>query len=91
MNFIHDYHSYFCLFVKYLIATVYLRKQTRKTHSNKLEAVMKVFLQPEAKTISDREIELNQQYLVDSIGKVFNFANNLSRKTIQLLGFNCQH
>ena len=43
---------------------------------------MKILLQPEARTISDRELEANQQYLIDLINKMRNFTFNWREQVI---------
>ena len=39
---------------------------------------MKILLQREAQTISDRELENNQKYLIDLIEKICNIPSNFS-------------
>ena len=42
---------------------------------------MKILLQSEAKTISDRELVSNQKYLIDLLTKFCHFSFKLPRKT----------
>lgn len=43
---------------------------------------MKVILQPEARTISDREIRENQEYLINLFAKINNLISKLFPRSI---------
>ncbi len=44
---------------------------------------MKIILQPEAKTISDRELFDNQKYLINLIDKIPGFSTNFRSNSCQ--------
>ncbi len=81
MNFIHVYYADNVLLLKNLIVTLYLKKVKNILNQSKQEQQnMKILLQPEARNISDCELKKNQQYLIDLINKIRNFAFNFHQQ-----------
>ena len=52
---------------------------------------MKILLQPEAKKVSTRDLERNQQYLIDLYEEIYSFYEQIVFRLRQLFGGNiCQ-